>query len=62
MQYKIPRQNVTSLALVFSVLEQAKTRLKVEEYSFSQSTLEQVFLDFAKMQQDEGEKLKGNGK
>ncbi|XP_060574789.1 cholesterol transporter ABCA5-like isoform X2 [Ruditapes philippinarum] len=62
MQYKIPRQNVSSLALVFSVLEQAKTRLKVEEYSFSQSTLEQVFLDFAKMQQDEGEKLKDNSK
>ncbi|XP_053381131.1 cholesterol transporter ABCA5-like [Mercenaria mercenaria] len=55
VQYKIPRHNVNSLAVAFSVLEQAKSRLKVEEYSFSQSTLEQVFLEFAKMQLDDAE-------
>ncbi|KAL4239790.1 ATP-binding cassette sub- A member 5 [Mactra antiquata] len=54
-QYKIPRDNVTSLARAFTILEEAKQHYSVEEYSFSQSTLEQVFLEFAKRQLDEGE-------
>ncbi|XP_071105754.1 cholesterol transporter ABCA5-like isoform X1 [Haliotis cracherodii] len=54
-QYKIPRDNVKSLSETFSSLEQTKQTHDVEEYSFSQSTLEQVFLDFAKKQHEEGE-------
>ncbi|XP_067671428.1 cholesterol transporter ABCA5-like [Haliotis asinina] len=54
-QYKIPKDNVKSLAETFSSLEQTKHTHDVEEYSFSQSTLEQVFLDFAKKQVEEGE-------
>ena len=45
------------LADVFRALEEQKRSGGVEEYSFSQTTLEQVFLAFAKRQmaQDEGE-------
>ncbi|XP_077973323.1 cholesterol transporter ABCA5-like isoform X3 [Styela clava] len=50
LTYKIKRDDVISLANVFSSMEEAKTRLGIEEYSFSQSTLEQVFLRFAKEQ------------
>lgn len=52
-QYKIPRNNVKSLALVFSSLEEGKRTHDMEEYNFSQSSLEQVFLEFAKRQLDE---------
>ncbi|XP_053687568.1 cholesterol transporter ABCA5-like [Sabethes cyaneus] len=45
--YSVPQQVVSSLAECFSRLERAKTELDIEEYSFSQTTLEQVFLKFA---------------
>ncbi|EEB12939.1 predicted protein [Pediculus humanus corporis] len=45
--FSVSQQSVTSLAQCFSNLEKAKTELDVEEYSFSQTTLEQVFLKFA---------------
>ncbi|KAK6641556.1 hypothetical protein RUM44_013268 [Polyplax serrata] len=45
--FSVSQQGVTSLAQCFSNLEKAKTELDVEEYSFSQTTLEQVFLKFA---------------
>ncbi|GFT33344.1 phospholipid-transporting ATPase ABCA1 [Nephila pilipes] len=41
-----------SLALVFQELEQARDRLSIEDYSVSQTTLDQVFISFAKMQAD----------
>ncbi|KAJ8299359.1 hypothetical protein KUTeg_023419 [Tegillarca granosa] len=53
VQYKIPKENVKSLAEAFSALERGKSSHAIEEYSFSQSTLEQVFLEFAKRQKDE---------
>ncbi|XP_022092654.1 ATP-binding cassette sub-family A member 5-like isoform X2 [Acanthaster planci] len=53
--YKIPSQDVQSLATVFAALEEGKETLQIEEYSFSQATLEQVFLEFAKMQRDDEE-------
>ena len=37
------------LAVIFSV----KLELDLEEYSFSQTTIEQVFLRFAKLQESE---------
>nr|XP_022313180.1 ATP-binding cassette sub-family A member 5-like isoform X3 [Crassostrea virginica]XP_022313182.1 ATP-binding cassette sub-family A member 5-like isoform X3 [Crassostrea virginica]XP_022313183.1 ATP-binding cassette sub-family A member 5-like isoform X3 [Crassostrea virginica] len=52
-QYKVPRNNVTSLAKVFTSLEEGKRDHGMEEYNFSQSSLEQVFLEFAKRQLDE---------
>ncbi|XP_077316739.1 cholesterol transporter ABCA5-like isoform X3 [Lithobates pipiens] len=40
--YKIPMDNVQSLSQAFLHLENAKQTYSIEEYSFSQSTLEQV--------------------
>ncbi|XP_053563240.1 ABC-type organic anion transporter ABCA8 isoform X2 [Bombina bombina] len=49
--YKIPMDNVQSLSHAFSVLEEAKRIYNIEEYNFSQPTLEQVFIDLAKEQE-----------
>ncbi|RUS70602.1 hypothetical protein EGW08_021637, partial [Elysia chlorotica] len=54
-QYSIPKEDVKSLGKTFSNLEQCKSTHRLEEYSFSQSSLEQVFLYFAKQQLEEGE-------
>ncbi|XP_063816982.1 ABC-type organic anion transporter ABCA8-like isoform X2 [Pseudophryne corroboree] len=51
--YKIPMDNVQSLSQAFLQLEEAKRVYNIEEYSFSQSTLEQVFLDLVKEQEKE---------
>ncbi|XP_073463280.1 ABC-type organic anion transporter ABCA8-like [Aquarana catesbeiana] len=51
--YKIPMDNVQSLSQAFLHLENAKQTYNIEEYSFSQSTLEQVFLELAKEQEKE---------
>ncbi|KAJ8921257.1 hypothetical protein NQ315_013729 [Exocentrus adspersus] len=45
--FSVPQQSVPSLANCFMQLEKAKDELDIEEYSFSQTTLEQVFLKFA---------------
>ena len=41
--YNIPFKSINSLAEVFDMLEKSKDDLKIEQYSFSQATLEQVF-------------------
>ncbi|XP_062616764.1 cholesterol transporter ABCA5-like, partial [Saccostrea cucullata] len=41
-QYKVPKNNVRSLAHVFSSLEEGKRTHDMEEYNFSQSSLEQI--------------------
>ncbi|XP_033331289.2 cholesterol transporter ABCA5 isoform X1 [Megalopta genalis] len=45
--FGVPQQAVNSLAECFMQLEKAKLELDIEEYSFSQTTLEQVFLKFS---------------
>ncbi|XP_074040228.1 cholesterol transporter ABCA5 [Leptinotarsa decemlineata] len=45
--FSVPQQSVPSLANCFMQLEKAKLELDIEEYCFSQTTLEQVFLKFA---------------
>ncbi|XP_066591826.1 cholesterol transporter ABCA5-like [Prorops nasuta] len=45
--FAVPQHSVNSLAECFSQLEKAKLELDIEEYSFSQTTLEQVFLKFS---------------
>ncbi|KAI4454722.1 atp-binding cassette transporter subfamily a abca [Holotrichia oblita] len=45
--FSVAQQSVPSLANCFTQLEKAKLELDIEEYSFSQTTLEQVFLKFA---------------
>lgn len=57
MVYKIPMEDVKSLAVAFSRLEKAKQSFHFEEYNFSQSTLEQVFLEFAKEQESEEDEV-----
>ncbi|XP_013398468.1 ATP-binding cassette sub-family A member 5-like [Lingula anatina] len=54
-QFKIPQEDVKSLAEVFTSLERAKEVNDVEEYSFSQSTLEQVFVAFARQEYEQVE-------
>uniref|UniRef100_A0A0U9HSF2 Putative ABCA protein n=1 Tax=Chrysomela populi TaxID=154003 RepID=A0A0U9HSF2_CHRPP len=53
--FSVPQHSVPSLADCFSQLEKAKVELDIEEYSFSQTTLEQVFLKFAHEDEADGE-------
>ncbi|XP_030747414.1 ATP-binding cassette sub-family A member 5-like [Sitophilus oryzae] len=53
--FSVPQQSVPSLANCFMQLEKAKLELEIEEYSFSQTTLEQVFLKFAQYDEVNGE-------
>nr|XP_015211991.1 PREDICTED: ATP-binding cassette sub-family A member 5 isoform X1 [Lepisosteus oculatus] len=57
MVYKIPMEDVKSLAKSFLQLETAKQTFKFEEYNFSQSTLEQVFMELAKEQENEEQEV-----
>ncbi|KAM9024213.1 ATP-binding cassette sub-family A member 13 [Ara ararauna] len=50
LEYHVP-QNQGCLAELFSVLENHKTFMQIEHYSISQTTLEQVFINFATQQQ-----------
>jgi len=51
MVYKLPVENVRPLAQAFCALEKVKQSFDLEEYSLSQSTLEQVFLELSKKQE-----------
>uniref|UniRef100_A0A8C3PRT1 Cholesterol transporter ABCA5 n=1 Tax=Calidris pygmaea TaxID=425635 RepID=A0A8C3PRT1_9CHAR len=53
LAYKIPREDVQSLSHSFSKLEEVKHAFNIEEYSFSQATLEQVFVELAREQEEE---------
>ncbi|XP_077510985.1 cholesterol transporter ABCA5-like isoform X2 [Amblyomma americanum] len=55
LTYDIPQAGVTSLANVFVAMDEAKAKFSIEEFSFSQTTLEQVFLGFAKEQELAGD-------
>eukprot|EP00897_Mesotaenium_endlicherianum_P001456 jgi/Mesen1/1338/ME000013S00825 len=46
-RYRLPQKDL-SLSKVFRAIEEAKGGLGIEDYSVSQSTLEQVFLSFVK--------------
>uniref|UniRef100_A0A8D2Q0U7 P-type phospholipid transporter n=1 Tax=Zosterops lateralis melanops TaxID=1220523 RepID=A0A8D2Q0U7_ZOSLA len=52
LQYQLP-SSPSSLAKIFSILSQNKKRLHIEDYSVSQTTLDQVFVNFAKDQSDD---------
>ncbi|KAF3687446.1 ATP-binding cassette sub-family A member 1 ATP-binding cassette transporter 1 [Channa argus] len=52
LQYQLP-SSLTSLARIFSMLSKNKEVLRIEDYSVSQTTLDQVFVNFAKDQSDE---------
>jgi ATP-binding cassette subfamily A (ABC1) protein 5 len=48
--FNIPRESIDSLAVMFELLEKEKAKGLLIEYSFSQCTLEQVFIKFAREQ------------
>uniref|UniRef100_A0A3Q4H1H2 ATP-binding cassette, sub-family A (ABC1), member 4a n=1 Tax=Neolamprologus brichardi TaxID=32507 RepID=A0A3Q4H1H2_NEOBR len=54
LQYKI---SSSSLARIFQMVLANKEKLKIEDYSVSQTTLDQVFVNFAKQQSREDESI-----
>ncbi|KAK3507673.1 hypothetical protein QTP70_032792 [Hemibagrus guttatus] len=52
LQYQLP-SSLSSLARIFSILSKNKEQLYIEDYTVSQTTLDQVFVNFAKDQSDE---------
>ncbi|KAF7237133.1 ATP-binding cassette sub-family A member 1 [Varanus komodoensis] len=52
LQYQLPSCNV-SLAKIFGILSAHQSEYQIEDYSVSQTTLDQVFVHFAKDQNDE---------
>ncbi|KAG1962342.1 phospholipid-transporting ATPase ABCA1b [Pimephales promelas] len=52
LQYQLP-SSLTSLSHIFSILAKNKEFLRIEDYSVSQTTLDQVFVNFAKDQSDD---------
>lgn len=49
---KVPRKEVT-IGYLFGLLEDQKTELNISEYSVSQTSLEQIFQQFANMEIDD---------
>ncbi|XP_062905004.1 phospholipid-transporting ATPase ABCA1-like [Mobula hypostoma] len=52
LQYQLPSYQ-SSLSRIFSILSSNKEKLHIEDYSVSQTTLDQVFVNFAKDQSDD---------
>lgn len=48
--YHIARNSHLTLGGIFGILEGAKAQFHIEDYSVSQTTLEQVFINFARSQ------------
>eukprot|EP00744_Colponema_vietnamica_P001462 GILI01002420.1.p1 GENE.GILI01002420.1~~GILI01002420.1.p1 ORF type:complete len:1195 (+),score=422.18 GILI01002420.1:401-3586(+) len=57
-RFRLPKQNL-SLADVFRVFAENKEKLFVQEYSLSQTTLEQIFNSFAAQQEEEQGQVAG---
>lgn len=51
--YYVPPQNDLKWSRMFGLMEDAKKKLCVEDYSISQTSLEEVFLSFAKNQAED---------
>lgn len=49
MTFVIPGKEI-KWSEIFGILENNKTRLKIDDYSIGQSSLEQIFLSFTKYQ------------
>ena len=52
-EYILPFNVATKLSNIFGKLEKNRTNLKIKDYSISQSTLDQIFVNFAKGQNEE---------
>ncbi|XP_063687941.1 phospholipid-transporting ATPase ABCA3-like isoform X2 [Bolinopsis microptera] len=57
LQYIIPKAYNVTWAAIFSLLERHKDQIGIQDYSVSQTTLEQVFLSFAKSQRGEDDSI-----
>lgn len=55
MTFVIPKKD-KKWSQIFGVLEKGKEEFNIEDYSISQSSLEQIFFSFTKYQKTEGEK------
>ena len=51
--YSVEQEKLDSLSTAFSSLESLREEWQLEDYSLSQTTLEQVFIEFAKQQEEE---------
>jgi len=52
VHYRIERSPGLTWARLFGAVEQARATYDIEDYSVSQTTLEQVFISFARMQRE----------
>lgn len=58
VHYHVPKSPTVSFATLFACLEEVRERFSIDDYSVGQTTLEQVFLNFARAQRppiDEGQ-------
>ncbi|KAJ8730119.1 hypothetical protein PYW07_017157 [Mythimna separata] len=53
LTYYLPDRSM-AWSRMFGIMERAKQELEIEDYSISQTTLEQIFLQFTKYQRQEG--------
>lgn len=53
LTYYVPPSDNMKWSIMFGLMETAKETLRIEDYSISQTSLEQVFLSFTKYQRIE---------
>lgn len=53
LTYYVPPTDTLKWSSMFGLMETAKKTLHIEDYSISQTSLEQVFLSFAQFQREE---------
>ena len=53
LNYTIPKTATVTWSKIFSLLENNKELANIADYSVSQTTLEQVFLSFARAQRED---------
>jgi hypothetical protein len=56
LKFRIPRESQgqkTTIGQVFRFIEACKAQYDVKDYSVSETTLEQIFIQFAKQQEEE---------
>ncbi|XP_060661353.1 phospholipid-transporting ATPase ABCA3 isoform X1 [Drosophila nasuta] len=57
LTYYIPLSDI-KWSKIFGMMERNRKELNIEDYSISQTTLEEIFLDFAKFQREDPRKIK----
>jgi ABC-type multidrug transport system ATPase subunit len=53
LKYQIPKDGKVSLGKMFKLFEDSKSALGIQEYSLSETSLEQIFIHFAQQQKEE---------